>query len=55
MPIYAMFLAYTNDSLAAEDMPAASGGLVFTFGRGAIPHRIRPTSDVGTLMPKTKR
>lgn len=35
-PLYALFLAYTNDFLASEDMPAASGGLVFTFGLGAI-------------------
>jgi MFS family permease len=35
-PLYALFLAYTNDFLSAEDMPAASGGLVFTFGVGAI-------------------
>ena len=35
-PLYALFLAYTNDSLAREDMAAASGGLVFTFGLGAI-------------------
>jgi MFS family permease len=35
-PLYALLLAYTNDSLAASDMPAASGGLVFTFGLGAI-------------------
>ncbi|RJE79831.1 MFS transporter [Paracoccus sp. JM45] len=35
-PLYALFLAYTNDSLSVEDMPAASGGLVFTFGLGAI-------------------
>lgn len=35
-PLYALFLAYTNDSLETEDMPAASGGLVFTFGLGAI-------------------
>ncbi|EAU42663.1 hypothetical protein FP2506_07476 [Fulvimarina pelagi HTCC2506] len=35
-PLYALFLAYTNDFLGAEDMPAASGGLVFTFGLGAI-------------------
>lgn len=35
-PLYALFLAYTNDALAPEDMPAASGGLVFTFGLGAI-------------------
>lgn len=35
-PLYALLLAYTNDSLDASDMPAASGGLVFTFGLGAI-------------------
>ncbi|GAA0783037.1 MFS transporter [Roseibium denhamense] len=35
-PLYALFLAYTNDSLSLEDMPAASGGLVLTFGIGAI-------------------
>ena len=35
-PLYALLLAYTNDSLPAADMPAASGGLVFTFGLGAI-------------------
>ncbi|MDX1595166.1 MAG: MFS transporter [Gammaproteobacteria bacterium] len=35
-PLYALFLAYTNDYLSADDMPAASGGLVFTFGLGAI-------------------
>ena len=35
-PLYALFLAYTNDMLRAEDMPGASGGLVFTFGLGAI-------------------
>lgn len=35
-PLYALFLAYTNDYLALEDMPAASGALVFTFGLGAI-------------------
>ena len=35
-PLYALFLAYTNDALSTEDMPAASGGLVLTFGIGAI-------------------
>jgi len=35
-PLYALFLAYTNDNLSVEDMPAASGGLVLTFGVGAI-------------------
>jgi MFS family permease len=35
-PLYALLLAYTNDFLSEADMPAASGGLVFTFGLGAI-------------------
>ncbi|MDG4650329.1 MFS transporter [Roseibacterium sp. SDUM158017] len=35
-PLYALFLAYTNDQISVEEMPAASGGLVFTFGLGAI-------------------
>ena len=35
-PLYALLLAHTNDFLSPEDMPAASGGLVFTFGLGAI-------------------
>lgn len=35
-PLYALFLAYTNDFLSAEQMPSASGELVFTFGLGAI-------------------
>jgi len=35
-PLYALFLAYTNDFLPTEAMPAASGALVLTFGVGAI-------------------
>ncbi len=35
-PLYALFLAYTNDYLSAEQMPAASGGLILSFGVGAI-------------------
>lgn len=35
-PLYALFLAYTNDTLDSADMPAASGGLIFIFGLGAI-------------------
>ena len=35
-PLYALFLAYTNDYLSAEEMPAASGGLILSFGIGAI-------------------
>ena len=35
-PLYSLFLAYTNDDLSPDEMPAASGGLVFVFGIGAI-------------------
>ncbi|MBE9640026.1 MFS transporter [Salipiger mangrovisoli] len=35
-PLYSLFLAYANDDLSADDMPAASGALVFVFGIGAI-------------------
>ncbi len=35
-PLYALFLAHANDWLAQDEMSAASGGLVFTFGLGAI-------------------
>ena len=35
-PLYSLLIAYTNDYLRPEDMPAASGGLVFANGLGAI-------------------
>jgi MFS family permease len=35
-PLYALLIAYTNDYLAPEDMAAASGGLIFVNGLGAI-------------------
>ncbi|MGH1576984.1 MFS transporter [Planktotalea sp.] len=35
-PLYSLFLAYTNDFLEYEDMAAASGGMVFINGLGAI-------------------
>ncbi len=35
-PLYSLLLAYTNDFLEADDMAAASGGLVFINGLGAI-------------------
>ncbi len=35
-PLYSLFLAYTNDFLEHEDMAAASGGMVFVNGLGAI-------------------
>jgi len=35
-PLYSLFIAYTNDFLEVEDMAAASGGLIFVNGIGAI-------------------
>ncbi len=35
-PLYALLIAYANDYLAREDMAAASGGLLFINGVGAI-------------------
>ncbi|MEO0485065.1 MAG: MFS transporter [Pseudomonadota bacterium] len=35
-PLYALIIAYTNDFLEYEDMAAASGGLIFLNGVGAI-------------------
>lgn len=35
-PLYSLLLAYTNDYLELEDMAAASGGMIFINGVGAI-------------------
>lgn len=35
-PLYSLAIAYTNDYLEPEDMPAASAGLMFLNGVGAI-------------------
>ncbi|WP_299041195.1 MFS transporter [uncultured Tateyamaria sp.] len=35
-PLYSLLLAHTNDFLAHEDMAAASGGLIFINGLGAV-------------------
>jgi MFS family permease len=35
-PLYSLLIAYTNDFLQAEDMAAASAGLLFVNGLGAI-------------------
>ncbi len=45
-PLYALLIAYTNDFLEHEDMAAASGGLIFINGLGAI---LGPVS-IGWLM-----
>jgi MFS family permease len=35
-PLYSLLIAYTNDFLGNDDMAAASGGLLFLHGLGAI-------------------
>jgi MFS family permease len=35
-PLYSLTIAYTNDFLTTEEMPAAAGGLLFLNGLGAI-------------------
>ncbi len=35
-PLYSLLIAYTNDYLEYDDMAAASGGLIFINGMGAI-------------------
>lgn len=35
-PLYALLMAHTNDFLAREDMAAASGGMIFLNGVGAV-------------------
>lgn len=35
-PLYALYIAYANDFLEHEDMPAASAGFIFINGVGAI-------------------
>ena len=35
-PLYSLLMAHTNDYLEREDMAAASGGLIFINGLGAI-------------------
>lgn len=35
-PLYSLLIAHTNDFLSHEEMPAASGGLIFINGLGAV-------------------
>ena len=47
-PLYSLLIAHTNDFLEPEDMAAASGGMIFINGLGAIPvsytHLTLPTT-----------
>jgi MFS family permease len=35
-PLYSLYIAYANDYLKRDDMAAASGGLIFVNGLGAV-------------------
>ncbi|WP_147125147.1 MFS transporter [Shimia ponticola] len=50
-PLYALLLAYTNDYIEYEDMPAASGGLLFINGVGAIAGPLITGYVMGALGP----
>ncbi|MEO1308136.1 MAG: MFS transporter, partial [Pseudomonadota bacterium] len=50
-PLYALLLAYTNDYLDGDDMAAASGGLIFINGCGAIAGPIITGWMMGVIGP----
>lgn len=51
-PLYSLLLAYANDFLATEDMPAASGALMFVYGLGAITGPIATGQLMSWVGPK---
>ncbi|MBM7067519.1 MFS transporter [Actibacterium sp. 188UL27-1] len=51
-PLYALLIAYTNDYLEYEDMAAASGGLIFINGLGAIAGPIITGWIMGLIGPQ---
>lgn len=50
-PLYALLLAYVNDFLEPDDMPAASAGLIFINGIGAIAGPVVTGWSMGVLGP----
>lgn len=50
-PLYSLLIAHTNDFLGAEDRPAASGGLLFLNGVGAIGGPLAVGALMETLGP----
>ncbi len=50
-PMYALLIAYTNDFLSRDDMAAASGGLIFVNGVGAILGPVITGYAMGVLGP----
>ncbi|MEL7176242.1 MAG: MFS transporter, partial [Pseudomonadota bacterium] len=51
-PLYALLIAYTNDFLEHEDMAAASGGLIFINGIGAIAGPLITGWMMGVIGPR---
>ncbi|MEL6915110.1 MAG: MFS transporter [Pseudomonadota bacterium] len=51
-PLYALLIAYTNDFIEYEDMAAASGGLIFINGLGAIFGPLITGWVMGTVGPQ---
>ncbi|MEM1374546.1 MAG: MFS transporter [Pseudomonadota bacterium] len=51
-PLYSLLVAYTNDFLDYEDMAAASGGLIFINGLGAIAGPLITGWAMGAMGPE---
>ena len=51
-PLYALLIAYTNDYIAWDEMAAASGGLIFINGLGAILGPLITGAMMGALGPR---
>ncbi|QIE44619.1 MFS transporter [Pseudohalocynthiibacter aestuariivivens] len=51
-PLYSLLIAYTNDFLEHEDMAAASGGMVFINGLGAVAGPVITGWMMGMIGPK---
>ena len=50
-PLYALIIAYVNDAVEYEDMAAASGGLLFVNGIGAILGPVAIGAALGAIGP----
>ncbi len=51
-PLYALLIAYTNDFLDFDDMAAASGGMVFINGLGAVTGPLLTGWIMGVIGPR---
>ena len=51
-PLYSLIIAHTNDFLSADDMAAASGGLMFINGLGAVTGPLVTAWIMGAVGPE---